>query len=75
MESIYAKLALKDNNNECSRTDTVFLPISKVSNATVSLLKPIWIYVVLIRRKICQRFSSLVLTIEAYEWSKDFEVS
>ena len=37
MESIYPKLALCGRNNECARTDTVFLPISEVSDGTVSL--------------------------------------
>ena len=39
MESIYPKLALCGRNNECFRSDTVFLPISEVSEGTVSLIK------------------------------------
>ena len=37
MESIYAKLALCGRTNKCARTNTVFLPISEVSEGTVSL--------------------------------------
>ena len=37
MESICTDLALYGSKNECSRTDTVFLPISEVCNGTVSL--------------------------------------
>ena len=38
MESIYTELALYDSKNECSRTDTVFLPISEICDGTVSLV-------------------------------------
>ena len=38
MESIYPKLALCGRKNECGRTDTVFFPISEVSEGTVSLM-------------------------------------
>ena len=37
MESIYTELALYGSKNEGARTDTVFLPISKVCNGMVSL--------------------------------------
>ena len=37
MESRYTKLALCGSKNECARTDTVFFPISEVSEGTVSL--------------------------------------
>ena len=37
MESIYTELALYGSNNECARSDTVFLPISQVCNGMVSL--------------------------------------
>ena len=37
MESIYPELALCGSQNECARTDTVFFPISEVSEGTVSL--------------------------------------
>ena len=37
MESIYPELALCGSKNECARTDTVFFPISEVSDGTVSL--------------------------------------
>ena len=37
MESIYTKLALYGRENDCARTDAVFLPISEVCNGTVSL--------------------------------------
>ena len=35
------KLALYDSKNECTRTDTVFLPISDVCDDTVSLYEMI----------------------------------
>ena len=35
MESIYAELALCSRKNKCARTDTVFFPISEVSEGTV----------------------------------------
>ena len=38
MESIYPELALCGRLNECARTDTVFPPISEVSEGTVSLI-------------------------------------
>ena len=37
MESIYPKLALCGRKNLSARTDTVFFPISEVSEGTVSL--------------------------------------
>ena len=37
MESIYPELALCGSKNECARTNTVFFPISGVSDGTVSL--------------------------------------
>ena len=37
MESKYTELALYGSNNECVRTDTVFLPISEVCDGMVSL--------------------------------------
>ena len=40
MESIYSELALSGSKNECARTDTVFFPISEVSDGTVSLSMP-----------------------------------
>ena len=40
MEIIYPKLALCGSKNECAKTDNVFLPISKVSEGTVSLTEP-----------------------------------
>ena len=39
MESIYAELALYGRTKKCARTDTVFLPISEVSNGMVSLIQ------------------------------------
>ena len=39
MESIYPKLALCGRKNLCARTDTVFYPISEVSEGTVFLIK------------------------------------
>ena len=36
MESIYPELALCGSKNECARTETVFSPISEVSEGTVS---------------------------------------
>ena len=39
MESIYNELAVYGSENECARTDTVFLPISEVCDGTVSLTK------------------------------------
>ena len=38
MESLYIGLALYGSQNECARTDTVFLPISEVCDGTVSLI-------------------------------------
>ena len=38
MESIYTELTLYGSNNECARTDTVFLPISEICDGTVSLM-------------------------------------
>ena len=37
MESLYPELALCGTKNKCARTDTVFSPISEVSEGTVSL--------------------------------------
>ena len=37
MESLYPKLNLCGIRKECTRTDTVFFPISEVSKGTVSL--------------------------------------
>ena len=37
MENIYSVLALCGSTNLCARTDTVFFPISEVSQGTVSL--------------------------------------
>ena len=37
MESIYPELALCGSKNACAMTDTVFFPISEVSDGTVSL--------------------------------------
>ena len=37
MESIHLELALSGSKNVCARTDTVFFPISEVSEGTVSL--------------------------------------
>ena len=39
MKSIYKELALYGSKNECARTDTVFLPISEVSDGKVSLVE------------------------------------
>ena len=39
MKSIYPELALCGSKNECPRTETVFFPISEVSEGTVSLDK------------------------------------
>ena len=39
MESMYIELALYASKNECARTDTVFLPIAKVCDGTVSLIE------------------------------------
>ena len=36
-EGIYPELSLCGGKNECARTDTVFFPISEVSEGTVSL--------------------------------------
>ena len=36
MESIYPELALFGSKNECAMTDTVFFPLSEVSEGTVS---------------------------------------
>ena len=41
MEIIYPKLALYGSKNECTRTDTIFLHLSAVSEGTVSL-KEYW---------------------------------
>ena len=38
MESIYSELALCGSNNFCARTDTVFFPISEVSEGTDTLI-------------------------------------
>ena len=38
MESIYTKLALYGNQNQCARTKTVFLPLSEVCDGLVSLM-------------------------------------
>ena len=46
MESIYTELALNGSNNECARTDTVFLPISEVCDGTVSLLNASHQYII-----------------------------
>ena len=43
MESIFPELALCGSKNVCARTDTVFFPISEVSEGTVSL-KTLMIY-------------------------------
>ena len=37
MESLYTGLVLYGSQNECARTDTVFLPLSEVCDGTVSL--------------------------------------
>ena len=37
METTYPELALCSSKNECAKTDTVFVPISEVSEGTVSL--------------------------------------
>ena len=37
MESVYPKLTLCGSKNVCAKTDTVFFPISEVSEGTVSL--------------------------------------
>ena len=39
MESIYSNLALCGSKNVCARTDTVFFPISEVSEGTGSHVK------------------------------------
>ena len=39
MDSIYTELALYGSKNECTRTDTVFLPVSEVCDGKVSLTK------------------------------------
>ena len=39
MESIYLKLALCGSQNECTRTDNVFFPISQVCTRGVTLTK------------------------------------
>ena len=39
MESIYSELALSGSKNLCARTNTVFFPISEVSDGTVSLIE------------------------------------
>ena len=47
MESIHPELALYGRKNECARTDTVFFPISEVSEGKVSLtILRMFIYVV-----------------------------
>ena len=38
MESIYPELALCGRKNKCARTDTAFLPMSEVSEGTVSCI-------------------------------------
>ena len=43
MEGIYTELALYGSKNECARTGTVFLPISEVSDGTVSLYRDLHI--------------------------------
>ena len=39
MESIFTELALYGSKNDCARTETVFLPISKVLDRSVSIIK------------------------------------
>ena len=43
MESIYTELALYGSNNECTKTDNVFSPISEVCDGTVSLTKVVFL--------------------------------
>ena len=38
MESFDSEFPLYGSNKKCTRTETVFLPISEISKATVSLL-------------------------------------
>ena len=40
MESIYTRLALYRSQNECARTDSVFLHMSEVCDGTVSFNRP-----------------------------------
>ena len=50
MENIYPKLALCGRTNECARTDTVFFPISGVSEGMISLMTFLKKIMVLIQR-------------------------
>ena len=59
MESVYPELAHCVSKHKCARTNTVFFPISEISEGTVSLIKFLFILA-----DVCQNIVVFVLVLK-----------